>query len=470
MTHRLKTVVLVLLGLVALYFVYHLTLSLMIRERINSIRRAGFPVTCAELDKWYVEPPTGENAADVYREAFAHYETWTNKPAQLSVPADANNKNKFSSRPKSKRDLLPIVGMARLPPRTEPLPAEMQQLVAEYLSDNAEALRLLHQAASMKSCRYPIDLTKGLATRLGPLNSLRQAERLLYLEAILNLERQQPQQAVDSVITSLGVSRSLKQEPMLISYLVQVACQGIGLDCLQRVLNRMPLTDEQLGELAEAIEELENDQALTRAFVGERCLGLDGIQGLRTGRIPLEEIFNPWEPEPSWIRPLWPLCKATGLVELDEKRYLDIMEQLVKATQLPLPESIDASHAVNEEVEHLPRWRVLSRLLLGSLSTSVNKAGGCAAKVRDAQTAIAVERYRAANGKLPDELSDLIPTFLPAVPVDPFDGMPLRYKKLAKGYVVYSVGEDREDNGGAETNSNGCSYGPGTDITFTVER
>jgi hypothetical protein len=346
----------------------------------------------------------------------------------------------------------------------------MQQLVAEYLSDNAEALRLLHQAASMKSCRYPIDLTKGLATRLGPLNSLRQAERLLYLEAILNLERQQPQQAVDSVITSLGVSRSLKQEQMLIAYLVQVACQGIGLDCLQRVLNRMPLTDEQLGELAEAIEELENDQALTRAFVGERCLGLDGIQGLRTGRIPLEEIFNPWEPEPSWIRPLWPLCKATGLVELDEKRYLDIMEQLVKATQLPLPESIDASHAVNEEVEHLPRWRVLSRLLLGSLSTSVNKAGGCAAKVRDAQTAIAVERYRAANGKLPDELSDLIPTFLPAVPVDPFDGMPLRYKKLAKGYVVYSVGEDREDNGGAETNSNGCSYGPGTDITFTVER
>ncbi|MGA2605032.1 MAG: hypothetical protein ABSG14_12460 [Verrucomicrobiia bacterium] len=468
--HRLKKAVSALLGLVALYFIYHLALSLAIQERINSIHRTGFPATCIELDKWYVQPPAGQNAADVYTEAFARFETWTNKLAESSIPADSTNKSKFYSAPETKRDLLPIVGLAKLPPRTEPLPAEMQQLVAEYLSDNAEALRLLHQAASMKSCRYPIDLTKGLATRLGPLNSLRQAERLLYLEAILNLERQQPQQAVDSVITSLGVSRSLKQEQMLIAYLVQVACQGIGLDCLQRVLNRMPLTDEQLGELAEAIEELENDQALTRAFVGERCLGLDGIQGLRTGRIPLEEIFNPWEPEPSWIRPLWPLCKATGLVELDEKRYLDIMEQLVKATQLPLPESIDASHAVNEEVEHLPRWRVLSRLLLGSLSTSVNKAGGCAAKVRDAQTAIAVERYRAANGKLPDELSDLIPTFLPAVPVDPFDGMPLRYKKLAKGYVVYSVGEDREDNGGAETNSNGCSYGPGTDITFTVER
>ena len=72
--------------------------------------------------------------------------------------------------------------------------------------------------------------------------------------------------------------------------------------------------------------------------------------------------------------------------------------------------------------------------------------------------------------KLPNQLSDLVPTFLPVVPSDPFDGKPLRYKTLAKGYVVYSVGDDREDNGGAETNSKGVSYVPGTDITVTVER
>jgi len=36
--------------------------------------------------------------------------------------------------------------------------------------------------------------------------------------------------------------------------------------------------------------------------------------------------------------------------------------------------------------------------------------------------------------------------------------------------VVYSVGDDREDNGGTEKNSKGVSYVPGTDITFTVER
>jgi hypothetical protein len=46
------------------------------------------------------------------------------------------------------------------------------------------------------------------------------------------------------------------------------------------------------------------------------------------------------------------------------------------------------------------------------------------------------------------------------LPLDPFDGQPLRYKKLPKGYVVYSNGEDGKDDGGDEKK----------DITFTVER
>jgi type II secretory pathway pseudopilin PulG len=129
-----------------------------------------------------------------------------------------------------------------------------------------------------------------------------------------------------------------------------------------------------------------------------------------------------------------------------------------------------ASHAVNDKVQEVAPWHILSRMLLPALDKVVIKAGRCDAKIRAAQAALAVERYRLANDKLPTQLSDLVPGFLPAVPSDPFDGKPLRYKTLAKGYVVYSVGDDREDNGGAEKDSKGVSYVPGTDITFTVER
>jgi hypothetical protein len=467
--HRLKTVVLIVVGLIALDFVYHLSLSRSIQGRINSIHRAGFPATWIELDKWYVQPPDGENAADVYREAFAKFETWTNKPAQLSTPSDADDRSKFSSRPRSKHDLLPVVGTATLPPRTEPLPAGMQQLVAEYLSDNAGALRLLHQAAAMKSCRYPIDLSRGPATLLRHLNPARQAARLLYLEAIQDTEQQKPQEAVESVVASLGVAGSLDREPLLISQLVRIACQGISLDSLERILNRMPLTEEQLVALSAALGESGGQQAMTRAFVGERCCGAGFFEGARRGKFPLEEIGSP---DSQWlsVRPLSALYRATGLLELDEKSYLDLMGQDVKATQLPPPENLAAASAVVDETNQVPRWCVVSRMLLPALDKALVRAVRCDARIRDAQTAIAVERYRLAHGRLPNQLSELSPTFLPAVPADPFDGKPLRYKPLAKGYVVYSVGEDREDNGGTEKNSKGLSYVPGTDITFVVER
>ena len=92
------------------------------------------------------------------------------------------------------------------------------------------------------------------------------------------------------------------------------------------------------------------------------------------------------------------------------------------------------------------------------------------AQVRATRTAIAVERWRLAhNSDLPDSLAQLVPDFLPLVPPDPFDGQPLRYKKLARGYVVYSVGPDFTDDGGKEKPAN-ASDSAHYDITFTVER
>ena len=62
-----------------------------------------------------------------------------------------------------------------------------------------------------------------------------------------------------------------------------------------------------------------------------------------------------------------------------------------------------------------------------------------------------------------------MPLYLNAVPADPFDGQPLRFKRLSKGYVIYSVGSDGRDDGGKENTSvtNGVAD---SDETFTVER
>ena len=61
---------------------------------------------------------------------------------------------------------------------------------------------------------------------------------------------------------------------------------------------------------------------------------------------------------------------------------------------------------------------------------------------------LAMRRYQVDKRALPAKLDDLVPTYLDAVPLDDFDGRPLRYAPKKK--VVYSVGPDLSDDGGRE--------------------
>lgn len=58
---------------------------------------------------------------------------------------------------------------------------------------------------------------------------------------------------------------------------------------------------------------------------------------------------------------------------------------------------------------------------------------------------------------------------LPAIPDDPFDEQPLRYRRLPRGFTVYSVGPDFTDNGGKRPPS-GTEVANGDDVVFTVGR
>ncbi|MFO0915766.1 MAG: hypothetical protein U0795_22590 [Pirellulales bacterium] len=65
-------------------------------------------------------------------------------------------------------------------------------------------------------------------------------------------------------------------------------------------------------------------------------------------------------------------------------------------------------------------------------------------------TELALVAYHREHGAWPDSLKQLVPNYLPAVPADPWsaDGDPLHYSVRPEGYLLYSFGPDRIDNGG----------------------
>jgi hypothetical protein len=107
--------------------------------------------------------------------------------------------------------------------------------------------------------------------------------------------------------------------------------------------------------------------------------------------------------------------------------------------------------------------------LSGGVSQAKKEAGSLA-HLRLSQTALALERFRAAHdNRYPDALGELSPQLLPAVPVDPFDGQPLRYRKQDTGYLLYSIGPDLKDDGGQRPPvGKGDSTSGTSDLVFEV--
>ena len=126
-------------------------------------------------------------------------------------------------------------------------------------------------------------------------------------------------------------------------------------------------------------------------------------------------------------------------------------------------------------MQQLPRpWQQLPPILAGltrgddpaKLARNFNRTR---AELRSAVVALAVQRFRQAEHRSPERADDLVPRYLPYFaprPADPFDGQPLRWRRLKDGLVIYSVGPDRQDDGGNLDRKNPDR--PGSDLGFQL--
>lgn len=448
---NVRTVVLVVLAVIVsvpllAWAIFRETGRRRVEAEIAAIRRAGEPVTWEELNRWYVEPPPGQNAAGIYTQAFAKL--------VVPDPVPAN---------------LPLFGCdaGKLPELGEPLPVEMKAAITDCLETNAVALEILHLAANYHDCRYPVDLSRGFAASLPDLTKLRFAAKVLELEAILSAEERRADQAQSALVTGWTVGSSLRQEPILISRLVTISINGLMVSGLEQSINRVAFTDAQLAEFMAALAVAEREPGMVRALTGERAQGGGFFDGIRTGKVPPRVLFGLVGPKADATARLY---RVSGLAEREEVYYLGVLNDYIAATRRPLGERLPAAKAVARRTKNCPRIFFISSMLLPALEKAIEKDVEGIVNLEVARTALAVQRFRLAQGKLPAVLGDLVPVYLDAVPVDPFDGQQLRFKPLAAGFVVYSVGRDGEDNDGRAKNAEGRQFQPGTDITFTVVR
>jgi hypothetical protein len=92
---------------------------------------------------------------------------------------------------------------------------------------------------------------------------------------------------------------------------------------------------------------------------------------------------------------------------------------------------------------------LIPRMILPPLAKASSRAFRVEVEASLARTAIALRRFQLRHARLPDALAELVPAFLPSLPIDGMDGQPLRYRRESTNqFLLWSIGEDGTDDGG----------------------
>ena len=221
------------------------------------------------------------------------------------------------------------------------------------------------------------------------------------------------------------------------------------------MLERQPAPDT-LRSIRTALEFADRDGLLAELLSSERAFILSQYWDPDTRWFASREapVVLGRRVSESWLLAMRPYVtrQVTG--------QLALMQRLRDGANSPWPQRLTVEFPEISQEPARTNSRLYFLFLSSSPWTTVNAhrtrtatVGALLAATRSGLTAIAVDEYRRAHaGVLPASLSDLVPAHIPAVPTDPFSGQPLLMKALPDGYVVYSVGANRADDGGKDAN------------------
>lgn len=262
-----------------------------------------------------------------------------------------------------------------------------------------------------------------------------------------------------------------RENGFLISQLVFLAIHDFASQELGKVLRDYPalLSDDQLASLAH----LASRTSLSIDFENERHFSGDLIQrtysdnGRGDGHLTaegfrlLQRLTYLYEDDFSAAKALdLPGAFLTPIVSgiTPSRRELSdvfdgIYDRASRYAATPSWKRADADDPT-ESVEKLvtgPVSRVrymFVSVLTPSTTRALWRADEAAQRRAGATSAVALELHRRKHGSYPNSLTEIETSLLPAIPLDIFDGQPIRYALREGKPLLYSIGVDRKDDSG----------------------
>lgn len=329
----------------------------------------------------------------------------------------------------------------------------------QALEKERPVLEELRNASRRPGSRFNLDYGAEdpagiLLPHLGVLNKVSQ---VLQLRATAELTLGQTNAAGDDAVLMLFLAQSVHDEPTVVSQLVRMRILRLTQQVIAGGLDKHLWSDGQLADFENRLGEITLVKDLGTALQAERgafgngCFELirknpgilSGFIG-QSGNASLAAYFE--------IAP-------GGRIDQEQISYQRYFDQMVwpgiePEDGLIHPKTIDDNVTQSDQLlgNMLSCWwnnRILLRVLGPSFRACFQKVALGQTSVDQAAAACALERFRLANGALPETLAALVPLFIGRVPDDVVGGGPLKYRRTDdRHFVLYSVGWNEKDDGG----------------------
>lgn len=425
-----------------------------LQRRLDAIHTAGQPVDDHDLARLYPDPPSNHDAIRLLRPGLS----------LLVIPDYSTN--------------LPIFG-GDWPRGNAPFDKQALDEIQSSLDKNQKAFEAVPWV-EIKTAWIGSSFENGsLHLPETPIHEIISLCKLMCLNAALEAESNNSTGAVQSLQRAWAIHGTLRNDTFVHGE-AKFAMEFWNCATLNRVLNRTALTDSDLALLSDFLTRT-NFRITRELLINQRSFGLSTGEELQALEKRPKSRF---ESTLGYIK-----GKLTYRVRnQDLVSYLDDLSNSMAALDLPLSNAIPKLAALGREQaafekqvekrdeglmsylsgdKHLWLLFAISPTQVGN---SLVQEAETLAYMRAARAALAIERWRLKHdGHPPDSLSELVPDFLPSVPIDPFADAPLHYKRTGLGYTIYSIGPDFTDDGGKEMTAN-VKESDHYDIVFSVTR
>jgi hypothetical protein len=300
------------------------------------------------------------------------------------------------------------------------------------------------------SGRYPVQWQPDIVSTVLPATEARKVAYWLRADAIAKADAGDMAIALENWRAIIHVARTIGDEPASISQLVRISVRATAVGTLERLLAQGEPPAGGLHAVQMELETEDREPIELTVVRGERALFdqsstnlFDSMTWFQRLAIARSKATSPGT------------TRAVGL------RYLTHLAECMKEPEAGRPILLAK---LKEKFAEQP---TLVALMTQAVDKVLDTARRSHAQLRCATVAVAAERFRRDNGRWPTTIDELVTAkLLTAVPADPYDGKPLRLKKLPDGLVIYSVGPDGADNGGTLDRQKPTR--PGSDIGFRL--